>query len=90
MMMKMKRKPFLKDGGARKKNTTVMFVPSTKCGILNKPRDGVYIGETSRSLNECAVEHVRDADSFSHKSHIVKHWMASHPKLNIHHQWSSR
>ena len=35
----------------------------------NKPRDGIYIGETSRSLHECAVEHVRDAESFSAKSH---------------------
>ena len=47
-----------------------------------KPRDGVYIGETSRSLHERAVEHVRDAESFYPKAHIVKHWMSSHPELD--------
>ena len=45
------------------------------------PREGIYIGETSRSLHERAVEHVRDAVGFSPKSHIVKHWMLSHPDL---------
>ena len=44
-------------------------------------RDGVYVGESSRSLHERAVEHVRDARTFSAKSHIVKHWMTSHPSL---------
>ena len=44
-------------------------------------REGVYIGESSRSLHERAVEHVRDAGAFSAKSHIIKHWMTSHPSL---------
>ena len=47
-----------------------------------KPRMGVYIGETSRSLHERAVEHVKDAEDFNPKSHIVKHWMLSHPEMN--------
>jgi hypothetical protein len=47
----------------------------------DQPRQGIYIGETSRSLHERAVEHVRDAHGFSAKSHIVKHWMNSHPSL---------
>ena len=47
----------------------------------NQPREGIYIGETSRSLHERAVEHVKDAHGFSAKSHIVKHWMNSHPSL---------
>ena len=37
------------------------------------PREGIYIGETSRSLHERSIEHVSDAESFSAKSHIVKH-----------------
>ena len=45
------------------------------------PREGIYIGETSRSLHERAVEHVRDAENFSPKSHIVKHWMTAHADL---------
>ena len=48
----------------------------------NNPRDGIYIHGTSRSLHERAVEHVRDAESFSAKSHIVKYWMTSHPELD--------
>ena len=42
---------------------------------------GIYIGESSRSLHERALEHVRDAESFCPKSHIVKHWMTAHPDL---------
>ena len=45
------------------------------------PREGIYIGESSRSIHERAIEHVRDAKTFSTKSHIVKHWMTSHPSL---------
>ena len=44
-------------------------------------REGIYVGESSRSLYEWAVEHVRDARTFSAKSHIVKHWMTAHPSL---------
>jgi hypothetical protein len=45
-------------------------------------REGVYIGETSRSLAERVGEHMYDAVSFSKKSHIIKHWMRSHPDLD--------
>ena len=45
------------------------------------PRSGVYIGETSRSIHERTVEHMRDVKSFSHKSHIVKHWVREHPDM---------
>ena len=48
----------------------------------NKPRMGIYIGETSRSLHERALEHIKDAEGFCPKSHIVKHWMTSHPELD--------
>ena len=41
-------------------------------------RDGIYYGESSRSLHERSKEHMRDASSFSKKSHIVKHWMLEH------------
>ena len=45
-------------------------------------RVGIYIGESSRSLHERALEHVKDAESFCPKSHIVKHWMTAHPELD--------
>ena len=44
-------------------------------GRVQTSREGIYVGESSRSLHERALEHVRDAQSFSVKSHIVKHWM---------------
>ena len=50
-------------------------------GRSQEPREGIYVGETSRSLHERALEHERDAKAFSPKSHIVKHWMISHPVL---------
>ena len=50
-------------------------------GGSQKPREGIYVGETSRSLHERALEHERDAKAFSTKSHIVKHWMNFHPVL---------
>ena len=50
-------------------------------GRSQEPREGIYVGETSRSLHERALEHERDAKAFSSKSHIVKHWMISHPVL---------
>ena len=46
-----------------------------------KIRKCIYIGESSRSIQERSLEHVRDAESFSHKSHIVKHWLRHHRDL---------
>ena len=51
-------------------------------GSDNSPREGIYVGELSRSLYERALEHVRDAQAFSAKPHITKHWMNSHPFLS--------
>ena len=31
-------------------------------------------------MHERALEHQRDANSFCPKSHIIKHWMISHPE----------
>ena len=39
------------------------------------------MGRVAATLHERSVEHVRDAESFSKKSHIVKHWISSHPEL---------
>ena len=45
---------------------------SSSGGVPSHPREGIYVGESSRSLHERASEHVQDAQSFSAKSHIVK------------------
>ena len=65
------------------------LVYESKCMVCNtetkrmenvpEGRTGIYIGETSRSLHERAIEHINDAKSFDPKSHIVKHWANDHP-----------
>jgi hypothetical protein len=44
-------------------------------------KDGIYVGESGRSLYERAGEHIKDARGMEEKSHIVKHWATSHPEL---------
>ena len=44
-----------------------------------EPREGIYIGESSRSLHERTMEHIKDAEDFSPKSLIIKHWRIMHP-----------
>ena len=46
-----------------------------------KSRKGIYIGESSRSIHERSLEHVKDAEKFSHKSHIIKHWLRDHKDI---------
>jgi hypothetical protein len=43
-------------------------------------RNGIYFGESYRFLYERSKEHFRDAGDFSGGSHLVKHWMTTHPK----------
>jgi hypothetical protein len=43
-----------------------------------RPREGIYVGETSRSLYERTKEHFGDKEAFKPGSHMVKHWMTSH------------
>ena len=57
--------------------------PSIRQEDMKAGRSGVYIGETSRTIHERALEHLKDASSFSQKSHQVKHWMNSHQEENI-------
>ena len=42
-------------------------------------RLGIYIGESSRSLFERSKEHIKDAINFKADSHIIKHWILTHP-----------
>ena len=63
----------LEDSEPCLKNTTT----SSSKGFMasGKPRSGVYIGETSRTLHERSSEHLADSRAFSNTSHMVKHWM---------------
>ena len=56
--------------------------PSIRQEDMKAGREGVYIGETSRTIHERSKEHQKDASDFSPKSHQVKHWMNSHPEEN--------
>ena len=70
------------------KQSSILY--ESKCKVCNpdlkgssqkeelQSRVGIYYGETSRSLYERSKEHVRDAESFSEGSHIIKHWMKHH------------
>ena len=42
---------------------------------------GVYVGESSRSLYERSKEHVADRIGGKEDSHQLKHWITSHPNL---------
>ena len=46
-----------------------------------KEQQGVYVGESARSIFERAKEHHHDALEKSEESHMVKHWRISHPEL---------
>ena len=52
------------------------------CSPRTMGRVGIYLGETRRSFHERAKEHFNDAKSVHAKSHIVKHWLETHPDLN--------
>ena len=43
--------------------------------------NGVYVGETGRSIHERAKEHQQDAQTHKIESHMYKHWKIEHPEL---------
>jgi hypothetical protein len=45
-------------------------------------REGIYIGESSRSLYVRSREHIRDAEDFKEGSHIIKNWINCHPETS--------
>ena len=42
------------------------------------PEKNIYVGETSRSLFERSLEHVRDGRNGAEDSHIATHWNDCH------------
>ena len=46
-----------------------------------KDGKGIYVGESSGSLNERAKEHEADKRKLSEDSHKFKHWLCDHPEL---------
>ena len=45
-------------------------------------RQGVYVGESSRSIHERAFEHDGDYKGQKDDSHMMKHWLTSHADLD--------
>ena len=45
-------------------------------------RQGVYVGESSRSIHERAFEHDGDYRGQKDDSHMMKHWLTSHADLD--------
>ena len=46
-----------------------------------RKQQGVYVGESARSIFERAGEHLRDAQGQKDDSHMHKHWKTAHPDL---------
>ena len=53
-----------------------------KEGLRDPKKAGVYIGETSRSMAERALEHVKGAKNLDKESFITKHWVLEHKELD--------
>ena len=43
--------------------------------------EGIYVGDSGRSLYERAGEHMADARGMKENSHIVKHLATPHPEM---------
>ena len=47
----------------------------------DKPDEGKYVGETSRTLKERVDEHRKSFNRMENKSFMLKHWAGSHPDV---------
>ena len=54
-----------------------------KNGVIESKDVGVYIGETSRTLVERAIEHVEGAERVEVENFISKHWAQRHSELIV-------
>ena len=52
--------------------------------LISESDVGVYIGETSRTLVERAMEHVKSAENLDIENFITKHWALRHKELEVH------
>ena len=51
---------------------------------LLEKEDYLYIGETSRSINERSGEHMKDLEYLRERSHMLKHAASKHPEIHPH------
>merc|ERR1712130_717996 len=54
-----------------------------KLRLLRKVRLHKYVGETSRSLYERGLEHLRDLNELKQESHMLKHYFDHHPEEEL-------
>ena len=69
-------------GSSRCKRKSIVYKSVCTVCLSNGSKEGVYIGESGRSLYERSLEHMADALNLKEKSHIVKHWAINHPELD--------
>ena len=67
-------------GSSKCKRKSIVY--ESRCmSCPSSSNQGVYIGESSRSLYERSLEHLDDAHNLRKCSHIIKHWALNHPSL---------
>ena len=61
------------------------IVYESACQVCHESgsKDGIYIGESGRSLYERSKEHLEDAKNHKDSSHIWKHWALCHQDLMV-------
>ena len=47
----------------------------------HEPHNGLYVGETSRTLSERCDEHFKGLRRFDKSCFLLKHWALNHPEL---------
>ena len=52
-----------------------------EAGLIKEEEVGVYVGETSRTLAERALEHVTCSERIDVENFITKHWALKHSNL---------
>ena len=66
-------------GSSKCRRKSVVYESRCQICYAAGSTDGVYVGETGRSLFERSEEHLEDARNLKKSSHIFKHWALSHP-----------
>ena len=68
-------------GSSKGKRKSIVY--ESKCQLCKHSNEGLYVGESGRSLYERAGEHLADAADQKTSSHIYKHWAISHPEEEL-------
>ena len=70
-------------GPTKCKVKSIVYESACQVCLKNGSSDGIYIGESGRSLYERSKEHLEDAKNHKDSSHIWKHWALCHQDLMV-------